>query len=295
MSFNNPSHHTINMMNSNQSNFNNAFSQNKNMIPQRDTKNHGHIMHNNMNDNIVSEIVSEYTIHIDGIDRDTTVFPNPYKFTVSLGGPAIQTSNKYVDSSNNPIVTAGVPSPRIDVNFKNVKYIKLKYLMLPRTINYVLETDASGNKTWTAGTTGSTILAKNRYLLLRIKEIANDKLYSTNDTIKNDCFIIYRDSNYGDALNDLWFATQPVKIFYDNGLKNLTKLTIEILKPDGTDFRLLYNNATQNIAYTEINTNTSTSTPSSDFYPQFNENIQTNMEFEIGVCENQLNTQKNYR
>ena len=68
----------------------------------------------------------------------------------------------------------------------------------------------------------------------------------------NDCFVIYRDSNYNDAILDLWFATQPVKIFYDNGLKSLTKLTIEILTPDGDELRVLYNGTTK-LSFTELN------------------------------------------
>jgi hypothetical protein len=283
MSYRNPSHYAINMMSSSQSNFNNAYLPNSTFIAQRDTKNMGHMLHNNMNDNVVSEMVTEYTVHVDGIDRDTNIFPNPYKFIVSLGGPSGQNNNE-----------SGVPNPRIDVNFKNVKYIKLKYLMLPRNINYDRVVDASGNKTYAIATTKSTILANYRYLLLRIKEISNDKLYSTNDIIKNDCFVIYRDSNYNDAMLDLWFATQPVKIFYDNGLKNLTRLTIEILTPDGEELRVLYNGNVK-LSYIELNTDQTEDTPSSDFHTNFYESVQTNMEFELGVCENQLNTQKNYR
>ena len=294
MSFTNPSHYTMNMMNSNQSNFNNAFNPNPNFIPHRDTKNYGNIIVNNVNDNIVSEIVTEYTLHVDSIDRDLTIFPNPYKFTLSLGGPATTSSS------------GGVPDPRIDVSFRNVKYVKLKYLMLPRHINYKLVTDGSGNKTYSTYTASdqdagnkATILSNYRYLLLRIKEIANDKLYSTNDIIKNDCFVIYRDSNYGYAVNDLWFATQPVKIFYDNGLQNLSKLTIEILKPDGTPLQVLSSVidtfTTTSIPNSEINLDQSTANPSSNFYTSFNQDIQTSMEFELGVCENQVNSQKNYR
>ncbi len=283
MSYRNPSQYAINMMSSNQSNFNNAFMPNPNFIPQRETKNTGHMLHNNMNDNVVSEMVSEYTVHIDSIDRDTTIFPNPYKFTVSLGGPSGQNASQ-----------SGVPNPRIDVNFRNVKYVKLKYLMLPRNINYDRTVDASGNKTYAISSTKPTILANYRYLLLRIKEISNDKLYSTNDVIKNDCFVIYRDSNYNDAMLDLWFATQPVKIFYDSGLKNLTKLTVEILTPDGDELRVLYNGTTK-LSFTELNNDQSQDTPSSNFNTSFYESVQTNMEFELGICENQLNTQKNYR
>jgi hypothetical protein len=301
MSYRNPSQHTLNMLNSSQSNFNSAFAPNPNFIPQRDTKNYGNLIHNNVNNNLLSEMVSEYTIHIDGKDRNTTSYPNPFSFSVSLGGPAPR-YERIVDPDTKEIVQnqiAGVPNPRIDMNFKNVKYVKLKYILLPRNIRYDLALDPSGNKSYSIATTKHTILSNYRYLLLKVKEIANDKLYSTNDTLKNDSFIIYRDSNYNEAYNDLWFATQPVKIYYDNGLKNLSKLTIQILTPSGEELKLLsYNSGVlSNIPYIEINEDNSTKIPSSDFYTDFNSNgqVNINMEFEIGVCENQINSEKNYK
>lgn len=301
MSFRSLSQYTLNMLNSTQSNFNSAFAPNPNFIPQRDTKNYGNLIHNNVNNNLLSEIVSEYTIHIDGKDRNTTSYPNPFSFSVSLGGPAPR-YERVVDPDTNLIIQnqiSGVPNPRIDMNFKNVKYVKLKYILLPRNIRYDLATDGSGNKSYTTSVGKPTILSNYRYLLLKVKEIANDKLYSTNDTLKNDCFIIYRDSNYNEAYNDLWFATQPVKIYYDNGLKNLSKLTIQILTPSGEELKIFSyeNNILTSIPYTEINEDQSTKTPSSDFYTEFNSNgeVNVNMEFEIGVCENQINTEKNYR
>lgn len=301
MSYRNPSQHTLNMLNSTQSNFNSAFTPNPNFIPQRDTKNYGNLIHNNVNNNLLAEMVSEYTIHIDGKDRNTTSYPNPFSFSVSLGGPAPR-YERTVDPVTKEIVQnqiAGVPNPRIDMNFKNVKYVKLKYMLLPRNIRYDLAIDPSGNKSYTITTTKPTILSNYRYLLLKVKEIANDKLYSTNDTLKNDSFIIYRDSNYNEASNDLWFATQPVKIYYDNGLKNLSKLTIQILTPSGEELKLLsYDNGVlSNIPYIEINQDQSSEILSSDFYTNFNSNgeVNINMEFEIGVCENQINTEKNYK
>ena len=77
----------------------------------------------------------------------------------------------------------------------------------------------------------STILGNYRYLIMIIKEIANNNVYATNDNIKNDCFILYKDSSYLDAINDIWITTRPIKIFYDDDLRNLTKLSIEIFIP----------------------------------------------------------------
>jgi len=285
MSFTNPSEYSIGMLNTSRSNFNNAFTPNRNMIPQRDTKNYGNMIHNNVNQNVLSEIITEYTLHIDGKDRDTSVYPNPFSFSVSLGGMATRIENGQTIS--------GVPNPRIDANFKNVKYVKLKYILLPRNINFDLEEDLSGNKIYTVASSKPEILSHYRYLLLKIKEISNDKLYSTNDVLKNECFVLYRDSRYPEAVNDLWFATQPVKIYYDNGLKNLSKITFEILTPSGVPLRLL--NGIDLISYDEINNDLSTESPSSNFFSEFNDESQINLELELGVCENQINSEKNYR
>ena len=300
MSFRNPSQYSLDKNIYNQSNFNQSYSPIQNVIPQRDIKNHNEAMHNNINDSIVSEIVTEYTLHIDSNDRDTTAYQNPYKFTVSLGGAGPQT----IKSTNGLITTTtsygGTPKPKIDIQFKNIKYVKIKYLTLPRTILYK-RIDASGVEYSVPSLTNDgisgTILANYRYLILRIKELDDDKLYSTNDIIKNNCFILYRDSNYYDAINDLWIATQPVRIYYDNLLKNnLNKLTIEIMTPTGDELRLLYfdpaaPNTKINIEYNEINNYNSTN----NFYTDFTPIVQMSMELEFGVCENQINTQKNYR
>lgn len=298
MSFRNPSQFSLDNNTYNQSNFNQSYSKIQNVIPQRDIKNYNNVLHNNINDPIVSEIITEYTLHIDSADRDVNVYPNPYKFSVSLGGAG----TRVVKSGNITTTTSGVPNPRIDIEFKNIKYIKIKYLTLPRTILYKRIINPSGTEYSVPNivndTISGTILSNYRYLILRIKELDDDKLYSTNDIVKNNCFILYRDSNYHDAINDLWIATQPVRIYYDNQLRNnLNKLTFEILTPSGEEFRLKYYDpfATPttkiNIDYNEINT----LIPNNNFYTDFTPIIQMSMELEFGVFENQLNTQKSYR
>ena len=61
MSFRNPSQFNLNQMNSNQSNFNQSYLPIQNVIPQRDIKNHNNVFHNNINDPIVSEIITEWS------------------------------------------------------------------------------------------------------------------------------------------------------------------------------------------------------------------------------------------
>ena len=277
------SQYTMSNLNNGQSNFNNAFQPHRNEVPQRDTRNKNELIHNNVNDNVVNEIISEYVVHIDGADRDTTTYPNPFNFTVSLGGAG--------SSSYNGVSYTGVPDPRIDRNFKNIKQLKIKYVMLPKNYKYLLETDASGFRTYTPDST-PTILGNYRYLLLRIKEINTDKIFSTNNNFRNDCFILYKDTSYTDAVNELWIATQPTVIYYNTNLKNLTKLTIEILDPSGNQLYLKSNIAStiSNISYVDINN----PNPSQTNFATYNWTANVGMEIILSICENDINIQKNY-
>ena len=366
----NPSHFGINELNLGRNNFSQAYQPFNQMIPQRPINNDGNLGHNNVNSNLLSEIITEYTINVDSADRDLTNYPSPYNFEISLGGAG--TSTTRISDKNNPGFTVkttfgGVPNPRIDMNFKNVKYVKLKYILMPKVMLYFTETfrttPTQGNqmKYYDANhlnlnttvippvmgfhmddndppvlaqahpsvylgniinpsdysiytKTKQHILANYRYLLLRIKELDNDKTLTSTNSNRDNCFILYRDSNYHDAKNDLWVATQPTKIFYDDNLKNLSKLTIEILTPDGTPFELKYygdynlpNLPNANVQIDSPKPIPITHIVNSTTY-QIEKNVllndkagdlfdasNINLEFEIGVCENQINTEKQYR
>lgn len=356
----NPSHFGINELNLGRNNFSQAYQPFNQLIPQRPTNNDGNLAHNNVNQNLLSEMITEYTINVDSADRDLANYPSPYNFEISLGGAGISTG-KVADKANPGFTIKttfeGVPDPRIDMNFKNIKYVKLKYILMPKVMLYFTEIfienpdddnkvkyyDANHLNLNTQNNTmgpsnhdvavylGDTInhsdyslytktkqhiLANYRYLLLRIKEIDNDKTLTSTNSNRDNCFILYRDSNYHDAKNDLWVATQPTKIFYDDNLKNLSKLTIEILTPYGLPFQLNYYggyylddkgnpdangqiDSPQPIPIThivnstthQIETNVLLNDKAGDLFDASNINI----EFEIGVCENQINTEKQYR
>lgn len=310
--FTNPSHYTVGKINSrqNNSNFSDAYNPAQTLIPQRDGKNYGFAVHNNLNDNIVTEAITEYTLYVDAADRDIEIYKNPFVFAVSLGGAGNNVINRSKYVGNNGALQfqttpcTGVPPPRIDSDFKNVKYAKVKYLTLPRTIVYQYIEDLSGNLIYSPLILGGTILGNYRYLIMRIKEIANNNMYATNDNIKNDCFILYRDSNYIDAINDIWIATQPIKIFYDDDLRNLNKLTIEIFIPPTPQTIPC---ALQPLRIMQVDNSSGTPTnvpmpfeilnglnPKSDFFSKYGLNVLPTMEFELGVYENQMNTTKTY-
>ena len=90
-----------------------GFSQNKPLIERQEYVNTGNILHNNLAENLLSENVFEYNIYIDSADRDITKYYSPFEFKVYFSEIA--------------------DSPKIDQNFKNVKYINLNYIILPPT------------------------------------------------------------------------------------------------------------------------------------------------------------------
>ena len=72
------------------------------------------ILDKNLHAKYVNQDVYEYPVLIDSVDRDITIYPNPFQYRVSL------------NSSSSPI------APFIMRNFEKVKYIKLETAVIPR-------------------------------------------------------------------------------------------------------------------------------------------------------------------
>jgi hypothetical protein len=220
------------------------------------------------------EIISNYIINIDGVDRDVSYYPNPFKIIVAMGQ------------------TGTLINPYINKSFRNVKFVKLHYIILPRYILYQQTVNDSGYREYTILTTG-TIMSCNRFLLLRIREITNLKTLSTGNNIKDECFMMIRNNFDSDAISDVWYIDQNIRIFNDSELKDFTKLTIEILDPTGNQLVLQYTDGTNifPIPATDINNPDSTQTN----FGNFTNSIDIRINLEFGVCEHALNTTKSYR
>jgi len=225
------------------------------------------------NDIVSNEHKSNYVLFIDGGDRDKTVYSNPHKFTVSLG----QTGTKI--------------SPYIDRAFKNIKYVKLNFVILPRNNLYDIVV-SDGFRTYTPTISG-TFMAQYRYLLLRIKEITNQKTISTGNNLKNDCFMLVRETYDSDAISDVWRVVQNTRIFNDTDLRNLTKLTVELFDTNGNQIILRSTDGTTiaPISSTDINSPNSSQTN----FGNYTNSIEMSLNIELGVCEAELNIPYQYR
>jgi len=222
----------------------------------------------------------DYTLYIDSGDRSTVVYPNPFNFIVSLGGAGSSTNAMY-----NPLTQtyvrntySGVPMPRIEKNFKNIKYICIDKIFFPKNIVYNLV----GNDY-----TGLVPLSKKyRYLIVRIKELDNNKLLSTNIHVKDDSFIIYRDKDLGGCNAEIWIAAQPKRTYLKSALKNLDRLSIEIVDNEGKQIQYTYK---VNGAGPELPVPLSELTN-----PTTTDDYQISMQITLGRFENYLNTNVNY-
>jgi hypothetical protein len=84
------------------------------------------LIYNNISDKISVDILVEYVIMIESIDRDIEKFPNPFKYKIYFN-PVAQTNDAYIYRT-----------------FENVKYIKLETAILPRKYSY-LRKDITSN------------------------------------------------------------------------------------------------------------------------------------------------------
>jgi hypothetical protein len=86
------------------------------------------LIYNNISDKISVDILVEYVIMIESIDRDIEKYPNPFKYKIYFN-PVAQTKDAYIYKT-----------------FENVKYIKLETAILPRKYSY-LRKDIKSNTT----------------------------------------------------------------------------------------------------------------------------------------------------
>ena len=124
----------MNNMNNNyvHSDFDEAFIPNEQLVEKQSYINKGKILHNNINDNTFVEGVVDYQINIDSDDRNVEIFPNPFHYVVSFKATGKFNYNKFKTENNEDAEFPETPGPVIIRNFKNVKYIGIDQVTLPR-------------------------------------------------------------------------------------------------------------------------------------------------------------------
>lgn len=285
-------------INNNINNFNSAFQVNTPFIEKMDFRNKNNLLHNNINENLLVEQVIEYNLNIDSKDRSISAYPNPFDFTVTFGGHGSVVENKTfikktpinlgaVNESkyeNKKIVYEGTPGPIINKRFKNVKYLRLDYLILPRT-NVIKKNDNSLLSSEFIDDCISyedkdKLTYKYKYLILRINEIKSDKILGTNRNLENDTFILYPDKLMG-RNHIMWLPTSGSRNYKNSNLENITRLTFEILSPKGETLCI----------YDEDGNKISLLSETDETIKEcIEEHMQINLSIIMGVVENELNT-----
>jgi hypothetical protein len=264
--------------------FKDAYKQSYPMIERQNFKNQNNVIHNNLHDNLQSESVMDYTIDIDSKDRDITTYRDPFKYTVIFAPvpKGIDRHEEWINPNNKSLgkqmvttVYNGPPPPYIGRSFKNIKYIRVDSVILPKYASIKLET---GN--WIMDT--SNDLTKDRYIVMKIRNIESHNNLSTNmivDTsgIKLIPDIIPITGNFYYAVPAT--ANNIIKTYQTSLLGNIDRMYIEFYDSMGN--QLKYTNLDSSQAITDVrNPN--------------NINLQNNITFIFGIVENELATEVKY-
>lgn len=209
------------------------------------------IIHNNLKDNLLNEHIKEYTIILDSKQRDPSIYPSPYKYSVLV-------------NQNNRNDKGGI----ILKELQNIKYIKVDSVVLPRRWKvennfFIDETD----------------ILNDRYFTLKLSNIVNNNIYSNNQQLTHDCLILSRFKKD----NENFFNAQPLgssnEFWYDiNNLGNINQFNIEIITEDNDNLADI-NNIGIDIKCDDIN----------NLSHPLNKLRQNIIVLKIGILENSMN------
>ena len=285
----------IHSMKGTYNNFSQAYTPSQQIIRKTDFSNSGNVMHNNIGEKTLNEYITEYTIHIDSYNRDFGTYPNPFKFNVVFGGAGSGVERKFKPSGEFVETSyVGQPNPKISRKFRNVKYIKLNHIILPKT-NYVTVETLDEGTVYHLADPSNDLISNHKYLILKMSQAkSTSKVLSTNDYITDECFILYPDKIMG--LNHyMWLPTNTSRVFPNSSLANIDKLDFEILDEDGNTLFVI--NTTDDTRFntkTVLDTLTDPSDPTYVAVSKIHRIVQIDIELTLGVVENELNTQTNF-
>lgn len=254
------------------------------MIDRPDWINRGNVIHNNMGQSLLSEHLMEYKIHVDSADRDTTTYPSPFKMKVAFG------------------LAKNSQAPLLPRTFKNIKYITLDSIILPRTLAIDLS-NVDADIIYPAGSTyptlmpapvpnKSSILENHKYIIVKIDELSTEKNMGTSTLLDRDTFAFIPDTDLGlDSV--LYKPMHNNRVIYQNGfLSNVSSLTISVLDEYGNLLKLI-DETGANINYNDYNEYIKNNL-SEESVAYTNSVSGVTYNFTFGVIENEMNVLTNY-
>ena len=278
-----------------------AYEPNNPIIERIDYTNKNLLLHNNVGDSVLDETVVEYRVILDSVDRDIRYYPDPFSFVVKfnpIAGSNIK-YEEYIDhrdkSKGTKFVESkfeGAPSPVINKEFRNVKYVKLENVILPQFSKIKEKCDG------TYEFDPCSHLTANRNVNLVIKELNYDRVYTTSSDVTRinsdgrpytppvPFAVIIPDKCLG--LN--YYSGTPYYgsiIFKNSLLGNITQLTIQFY--DCLGMPLKYNHLFSYEELEQYEYDNGEKLPTSDLRHPYNIRLQTQTSLIIGVVESQIN------
>lgn len=286
----NPQGNFLPVTHNNPNNFNEAFAENNPIIQKHDYRNKQNILHNNLADSLINEHVTEYRLNIDSKDRDMDAYPNPFHFTVAFDAPSNSSIKEKVfidpkDPSKGKmyvdIPIGKISGPHINRKFKNIKYIKIETMILPRFHRVVF--DGAQYKL-----DASDTLDDDRFLILEIPELKNISTYGTNTAIEGGYVIL------PDRITTVYFTCITYyanKVFDDNSLGNIDKLTFILKNSFGEEYVTKIYDTNGNVIADKLENDIDGSNNINNVHNKIH---QAHITIQIGIVENQLNTLTKY-
>ena len=278
--FNYMTPHTMYQMNNQVSNFKNSYAQNTPLIEKQNYQNQNNMIHNNVGNSVLAENVVEYAIHMDSYNRNINIYPNQFKFSVHFNDTV---------------------APNIERQFKNIKYIRLENIILPTYFKIDSSANSIGTYRDASGNGFSNDpnykLTNDRYLILKIKELDNDRVFSTGNVVRSDTIKLYWDVNLN-QFYDSWTTNQNSFVYTNSNLENVKRLSFELYSSYGdkllmTNIGNVSTDTSGNIIVTDPSGNIITNASQLLMHP-LNKYTQMELTLIFGVVQNDINTEPNY-
>lgn len=270
------------------------------IIDKIDYRNKNDVLHNNLGLRLLDEQINEYRLVIDSLDRDISVYSNPYEFTIhfNTSGPEYVQTEEYIDYKNKKKGTKIVetrfnasPSPLINKEFVNVKYVRLENIILPKH-NKIIEVDG----VWIFDPDSEIFY--DRFIALNIKELnMSERVFSTSSDITRNngkeytpeppFAIIVPDKVFG---RDFYIGNPNYgsKVYKDSKLGTIKKLTLEFTDSLGIPLKIDGVFTYDQLCCYEYDTGEKL--PITDLRHPQNPLLQPHLSIVIGVVEAELNT-----
>lgn len=267
-------------------NLNNAeqsFLSNTPLISKNDFTNKKTTLHDNLGENLKTENLVDYTIHINSINRDLLSYPSPFTFTTTFGGLS-HYEYQNLNKSGMLVSMKGTIEPNIERNLLNIKAITLNNVYLPRTNIIITEINADPEIPiiYKLSDHDDHAFNRKRFMIIKIKELNTPRILSTGNPIGNNCFVINFDKG---RMEQIWFSNCCTMTFPNSLLKKIDKLTLQLCDDEGNEVKLLNTDG----SYFDIRQKLKDE-PTNESLLNLNKIVQMNYRFIFSIVENELNT-----